>query len=258
MERASADRASRGLSPLLLLLAAAAFLLLPVVGVSCNSQASQPFLGAGISSLGGGGSQQQAEACLQARGGRDLLSYSGAALAFGRDPQMETGTLSACAPNRAAAAGSAAQYGIGVQPLVLGVLLAILAGLLATPLSAPRRQMLAAVAAAVAAALLLVGAATARGAIDTRLDSSPGSGALAATGINTTISSYFDVHPAIGLWLACAALGLTVLVNAAAALFLRARPPAPPPASYWSGSRPAPPSGTGPSATAAPGSQPDL
>lgn len=244
MDRATVETASRGASPLLLVLAALAFLLLPVIGVSCNTSAAQPILGAAIGSLGGGGDpaqMQKAQQCLQQLSNRDLVTYSGTALAFGSKPSVNDSNTDACNENGQSSQINNSQGGIGVQPLFLAAFILIVAAVLLAALRAPLRNLLTAGSAVVAFALLLVGASSVHTAIFDQIDASSGSNTLSSLGVAGTISSYFDVHSAVGLWLVYIALLLVVVVNAVVALMRYAStarapvvtepppPPAPPP-----------------------------
>ena len=248
MDRASAETTTRGVSPLLLVIAALAFLLLPIIGVSCNTSAAQPVLGAAIGSLGGGsdnGAQlQQAQRCLQQLSNRDLVSYSGTNLAFGGTPHVDDGNTSACSTaNGSSPAINNGQPGIGVQPLFLAGFILVVAAILSAVFRAPLRNLLTAGTALVAFILLAVGASTVHSVIFDQIDTSTGSNTLSSNGIAGTISDYFDVHPAVGLWITYAALLLVVLLNAlvvARAYLKPARapgwpqpppPPTPPPGS---------------------------
>ena len=243
MDNATIDRTSRGVSPLLLLLAALAFLLLPVIGVSCNTQAAQPLLGAAVSSLSGGSAGsaqlQQAQGCLAALSNRDLVAYSGTSLAFGRNPNVDSSSPSSCNfGNSSTGSGSAglntAQNGVGVQPLFLAGLIVLIAGVLCTVLRAPVRNLAVGAAAVVSAALFLVGASAVHGAINDQINSSSGTNTLSSLGISNSISAYFDIHGTAWLWLVVALLGLVFVVNLLAVLRLQKAPPAPL-ASAWGG-----------------------
>jgi hypothetical protein len=222
-------KATRGASPILLVLAALCFLL-PFVGVSCNTAAAQGALGPALTQLGGSGSQSaQANECLQALTNRDLASYSGVNLAFGGNPSTPS-NLPGCDSGTGSTSSSPDQGNIGVQPLVLVAFILIVVGLLATLLRAPLRHLVAGGAALVAGVLILVDNSTVHTPIINKLSSSGGSNSLAQLGAGS-ISAFFDVHAALGFTLVLVALVLAILVNAggAAAVLRPATGAAPPP-----------------------------
>ena len=222
-------KATRGASPILLVLAALCFLL-PFVGVSCNTAAAQGALGPAISQFGGSSGQSaQANQCLQALTNRDLASYSGINLAFGSNPSTPS-NLPGCDSGTSSPTSSPDQGKIGVQPLVLLALILIIVGLLATVLRAPLRSLVAGGAALLAGILILIENSTVHTTILNKLSSSGGSNSLSQLGAGS-VSAFFDVHAALGFTLVLLALLLAIIVNAAAAVTVM-RPsagPTPPP-----------------------------
>ena len=216
MRQRNIDSASRGISPLLLLLAGLAFLL-PMIGVSCNTAAS----GAAISSAVGNSQQsQQAQQCLSELSGKDLVTYSGTTLSFGGTPGTDAGGFSDCDTGATSTAPSnPADADIGVQPLLIAALVAIVVGIVASALRDRIRPVVAGVAAVVSLVLLIAGTNTATSAILDKLSSSAShsvpNGDLGVAGL---LRTFFDIHPAIGYWLILIALVLVILVNAAALL----------------------------------------
>ena len=238
-------KATRGASPILLVLAALCFLL-PFVGVSCNTSAAQGALGPALTQLGGSSGQSaQANQCLQALTNRDLASYSGLNLAFGGNPSTPS-NLPGCDSGTGSSGSSPDQGSIGVQPLVLLAFILIIVGLLATPLRAPMRHLVAGGAALLAAVLILVDNSTVHTPIINKLSSSGGSNSLSQLGAGS-VSAFFDVHAALGFTLVLVALVLAILVNAAGAAAVM-RPTA--------GAAPAPPWGPQPTGKPPPGQPP--
>ena len=248
-------KATRGASPILLVLAALCFLL-PFVGVSCNTAAAQGALGPALTQLGGSSGQSaQATQCLQALTNRDLASYSGVNLAFGGNPSTpsnlpgcDSGTSSSSSPD---------QGNIGVQPLVLLAFILVIVGLLATVLRAPLRYLVAGGAALLAAVLVLVDNSTVHTTIINKLSSSGGSNSLSQLGVGS-VSAFFDVHASIGFTLVLVALVLAILVNAAgAATVMRPTAGAAPPPPWEAQPPPgAPPPGAPPPGQPPPGAIP--
>lgn len=228
------QKATRRISPLLLVAAALSFLL-PLVGVSCNTAAAQGALGPAVQSLGGGGAQAtEATQCLQALSNRDLATYTGTTLAFGGNPSVP-GNIPGCPSNSGSPATSTDNGSIGVQPMVLIALILILIGVLATLLRAPLRNLVAGGAALVAAVLVIVNNSSVHTAIIDRLSASGGSSSLSQLGISGGVGAFFDIHAAIGFTLILVALFAALLVNAAGAMAGLRLTSVPPPGSAPAG-----------------------
>lgn len=243
-----AASATRGISPILFVLAILCFLL-PFTAISCNSTAGASAAGA-LGSLGGTNTTPQESACLtQLSSGRDFITYSGVNEVTGGDPSTDLG---ACQSLPSSTPSSGGNGNIGVQPLLLVALIVIVAGAVATLLRAPLRLAVAAGAALVAGVLVIVNNSTVHGAIQNKLNSSNsgGSGSLSSLGI-TSIDTFFSIHAAIGFTLVLLALGLAFVVNVAGlALTLapaRGGGAAPPPPT-WEPPPQAPPGAPPPSA----------
>jgi hypothetical protein len=207
-------KASRGASPILLVLAALCFLL-PFVGVSCNTAAGGAALGSALSAAGGSGSAAAANTCLQSLNGKDLATYSGVNLLTGGNPATST-NIPGCDTGSTAAA-STSEGGIGVQPLVLIAFLLILVGIAAAVLKPRLRSLVSGGAALVAGVLLIVDNATVHTQIVSKLTQGSGDSSLSSLGISGAADQFFDIHAALGFFLVLVALILAFLVNAAAA-----------------------------------------
>lgn len=233
----TAQRATRGASPLLLLLAALCFLL-PFVGVSCNSSAARSALGPALQSLGGSGADAaKAQQCLDALSDRDLATYSGVNLAFGGAPST-SGNVPGCDTSTSGSSTAGDQGNVGVQPLLLAAFILIVLGALATLVRGWRRHAVAGGAAVVALVLVIINNGSVHSAIASKLDSSSGGGSLASAGIGASVDSFFTIHAAIGFTLVLVALGMAIAVNALGLMtglgvrlrLSRAGPPEPQPA----------------------------
>lgn len=219
-------KTARGSSPALLILAALCFLL-PFVGVSCNTAAAQSALGPALRSLGGAGGSQAAQAtqCIRNLADRDLATYSGFNLSFGANPSTDTSNIPGCDTGSTSAPSPGGDQGnIGVQPLMLIAFILVIVGAVATVLPAARRVPVAGGAALLAAVLLVIDNSTVSTTIINKLATSSG-GSLSQIGISGGLGGFFNIHAAIGFWLALLALLLAVAANGAAALMNR-RPPA--------------------------------
>ena len=158
------DPAPRLVSPLLFILAGLCFLL-PFAGVSCNTTAVKPEI-ASLSELGGATSaaEQRAEnACLDGLNGFDLWTYTGLNLAAGSDPKVAASEPAACNNLSAAAGGTvsttpsrASDVNVGVQPLILVAVAAMVLGLLLSLFRYAIRGLVVAVLAIGAIALLFL------------------------------------------------------------------------------------------------------
>jgi hypothetical protein len=219
MPRAALQKVTRGVSPILLVLAALCFLL-PFVGVSCNTGAGQAALGGAINSFGGAsgsgsGSSQAATDCLNALNGKDLATYSGVNLLTGSDPSTVS-TISGCPDSTTSSTSpsSSGLTGVGTQILLVIAGVLILVGILATPLRAPLRGVIAGGAALVAAVLVVLNNSSTHDAIVKKItSSSSGSGSLSSLGVSGGLDTFFNIHAALGFTLILVALGLAFLVN---------------------------------------------
>jgi hypothetical protein len=222
------DKATRGASPILLVLAALCFLL-PFVGVSCNTAAGSAALGSlgSVGASGNSGAAAASAACLQALSGRDLYTYTGLNMVTGSDPTLQTNipgcpTTSSSNSNSPLAISPSAPtptLGIGVQALMVLVLLLIIVGVVGGVVRGRAGRCVAAAAALLAMALVLINNATAHSAIVNKLTSSAGgTGALSASGLSGTFDSFFNIHAALGFTLILIALGLGALANLVAVL----------------------------------------
>lgn len=244
---ATAERSARGVSPILLVLAALCFLL-PFAGVSCNTAAGGAALGSALSQAvgsGNAGNSAAAMSCLQALNGRDLVTYSGLNMLTGGTPATAT-SIPGCDTGSSSSSSSASSTvskdaGIGVQPLVVVALVLILLGIVATALRAPLRAWIAGGAALAAAVLIVINNSTVHTPILNKLTSSGGGASLSGLGIAGGLDSFFSIHAAIGFWLVLLALLLAIAANIAAlALSSRLR------LSIGEPGRGAPPPGFGP------------
>ena len=211
---ATAERSARGVSPILLVLAALCFLL-PFVGVSCNTAAGGAALGSALSQAGGAGNSGNAAAvtsCLQGLSGRDLVTYSGVNLLTGGNPTTTT-NIPGCGSSSSAAASTEA--GIGVQPLIVVAFVLVLVGIVATVLHARLRALVAGGAALVAAVVIIINNSAVHTPILNKLTSGSGN-SLSSLGIAGGVESFFTIHAAIGFTLVLIALFLALAVNVAA------------------------------------------
>jgi hypothetical protein len=209
-------KATRGASPVLLVLAALCFLL-PFVGVSCNSSELQGLAGA---LPGGTGSGAQSSACLAAIANTDLYSYSGLNLATGSAPSTATVPPS-CSTTVGGTSTSTGTPTVGVQPLLTVVLVLIIVGTLATILRSPMRYAVALGATFVAAILVIANNTVAHNAVRDKItelaNQSSGSPNLGLQNIGGA-GGLFNIHAAIGFILILVALFLAVAVNLAGLL----------------------------------------
>jgi hypothetical protein len=217
----TAEKTTRGVSPILLVLAGLCFLL-PFVGVSCNTAAGGAALGSALSQAGGSGNSGNSAAltsCLQALNGRDLVTYSGVDLLTGGTPSTAT-SIPGCDTGSASASSSASSTvskdaGIGVQPLMVVALVLILLGVVATALRRPLRAWIAGGAALVAAGLIVINNASVHTPILNKLTSSGGGSSISSLGLTggLGLDSFFSIHAAIGFILVLVALVLALAAN---------------------------------------------
>jgi hypothetical protein len=205
-------KATRGASPILLVLAALCFLL-PFVGVSCNSTALQGLAGSLPSGTTGSG---QTSSCLSTISNTDLYSYSGLNLATGSAPSTATIPPS-CSTTTGGTSSTSETPTVGVQPLLIAALVLIVVGILATVLRSPMRYAVALAAALVAAILVIANNSAAHNAVSDRItalvNKSSGSTNVNLQGLGG-VGSFFNIHAAIGFTLILIALFLTIVVNA--------------------------------------------
>jgi lysylphosphatidylglycerol synthetase-like protein (DUF2156 family) len=229
------DPAPRAVSPILFILAGLCFLL-PFTGVSCNTGTARSEVTA-LSALaqqsGGAGSGFDARAmnsCLDSLTGYNLWTYSGANLVVGSKPDVATRAPAGCdklssesggAPTTPAANPDA--VALGVQPLLVAALAAMLLGLVLSLFRYALRGLAVAASAVAAIILLLVANGSVgsqamdkvRDLISNAAGSAGGAGAF-LQGVD--LSSFFSVTMGIGLILAIVALAVCAAYNLAAEL----------------------------------------
>jgi hypothetical protein len=204
---------ARRVSPFLFLLVVVCFFL-AFAGVSCNTDATK----AGLKSLAGAEGVSSADAaaldtCLDSLTGVNIVSYSGWALVFGKDPTI-TSLPPSCDTGTAITANDAAQVNIG--PQLLGVLSLVAIGLAllcaiagAFGIARGRSRAFAAVIFGTGSiALLVLDQLHVRDILISKIATSAGS---SVPGFNVT--SYFNVNPGIGLLVAVILLAVAVLYN---------------------------------------------
>jgi len=229
---------ARRVSPFLFLVVILTFFL-AFAGVSCNATATKSAIGSIDASEGVSAAQAaQVNACIDALGGLNILTYSGWQLVFGKDPVIGS-VPAACNQNNAAGADtSSANIGaqllavLGLVSVFLGLLFG-LAGALGS-LAARSRALVTAVFGAGAGALLVLDQIHVRDVILAKIASSEGSN---VPGVDP--ATLFNVNPGIGLVVALVILAIAVLYNLAALIAPQAppvtvaslEPPEPPPVS---------------------------
>jgi lysylphosphatidylglycerol synthetase-like protein (DUF2156 family) len=236
------EPARRIVSPVLLVLAGLCFLL-PFAGVSCNTTAASAELGS-ISSLSqqlgeqaSSWQSQELTSCLNSLKNYDAATYTGLDLAAGSAPTVASSAPSGCGTLSREAGASTATFAdgsrieVGVQPLLLAALGALVLGLLLSLLSFALRGLAVAAAAVAAIVLLLVSQGQVGSQIIEKIPqignipqsvSSSIAGPQGGDVSNyfaihvANIPSYFTVTTGIGLILAVVALGFVALYNLAA------------------------------------------
>lgn len=204
---------ARRISPLLFLLVIVCFFL-AFAGVSCNTDATK----SGLQSLAGSEGVSSADtaavdSCLDSLNGVNVVSYSGWALVFGKDPAI-TSLPPECDTGTAVTATDAAQVNIGPQLLgILGLaavglaLLCAIAG--AFGIARGRSRALAAVIfGSGSIALLVLDQLHVRDVLISKIAASAGS---SLPGFSVT--SYFNVNPGTGLIIAVIVLAVAVIHN---------------------------------------------
>lgn len=243
MAAAVKEPAPRIVSPVLLVLAGLCFLL-PFAGVSCNTTTATAELGS-LSSisqeLGGGASVSEPAGltgCLNSLDNYNFATYTGLDLTAGSAPSVAGAEPSGCSAltkeegssSSLPTSADANQIGLGVQPLLLVALVAMLLGLLLSLTRFAFRGLAVAAAAAVAIILLVVE----QGQVGTQvLDkiSQRALGSVSGSGlpgipaglgtsslISAQMSAYFSVTVGIGFILAIVALAVVALYNLAVQL----------------------------------------
>jgi hypothetical protein len=216
---------ARRISPFLFLLVVACFFL-AFAGVSCNTDAAK----SGLQSLAGGQGVSGADAgaiesCLDSLKGVNVVTYSGWALVFGRNPTIAS-LPPACDTGTAVTASDAAQVNIGPQLLgILGLvtvglaLLCAIAG--AFGVARGRSRAVAAVTfGAGSIALLVLDQWHVHDVLVAKIAASAGS---SVPGFNVT--TYFTINPGVGLVIAVILLAVAVLYNICALIIGDARAP---------------------------------
>jgi hypothetical protein len=230
---------ARRISPFLFLLVVVCFFL-TFAGVSCNTDAAK----SGLQSLSGSAGVSSSDTaaidnCLDSLNGVNVVSYSGWALVFGKDPTI-TSLPPACDTGTAVTASDAAQVNLG--PQLLGVLGLVAIGLallcaIAGAFGVARgrsRAFAAAIFGAGSIALLVLDQLHVRDLLIAKIAASAGS---SVPGVS--VSSYFNVNFGTGLVIALILLAVAVLYNivamivgdgpVAAVITPVAEPPPPPP-----------------------------
>ena len=243
------ERTARRLTPALFLLAILCFFF-TFAGVSCNTDQAKATLHGAAGLSGGNVNLAQLDRCLDALKGDNLFSYTGFNLAFGTAPSGLASTPATCTSGASALPGSSSalpvgsQATLGVQPLELLALIAImggaLAGLLALlrPWRVPWRASTATVLSIVALVLLLLEQAHAHTAVIDKISS-----ASTGAGVPFSLSAYIDFNSGLAYLIALIVLGVAALYNASSALLgvgrmtEEIRPPPPPPAEPEAGQR---------------------
>jgi hypothetical protein len=243
MAAAVKEPAPRIVSPVLLVLAGLCFLL-PFAGVSCNTTTATAELGS-LSSisqeLGGGASVSEPAGltgCLNSLDNHNFATYTGLDLTAGSAPSVAGAEPSGCSAltkeegssSSLPTSADANQIGLGVQPLLLVALVAMLLSLLLSLTRFGFRGLAVAAAAAVAIILLVVE----QGQVGTQLldkISQRALGSVSGSGlpgipaglgtsslISAQMSAYFSVTVGIGFILAIVALAVVALYNLAVQL----------------------------------------
>lgn len=214
---------ARRVSPFLFLLVIVCFFL-AFAGVSCNTDAAKSGL-QGIAGAAGVSSPDAnaVDLCLDALKGENIVSYSGWALVFGRDPTIAS-LPPACDTGTAVTANDAAQVNIGSQLLAILGLVAIGLALICAiagffGVARGRSRALAAVIFGAGSGVLLVlDQLHVHDVLLSKIASSAGS---SVPGFDPT--TYFNVNPGIGLVIALILLAIAVVYNIVAMIVGEAR-----------------------------------
>jgi hypothetical protein len=227
------DPAPRLVSPVLLILAGLCFLL-PFAGVSCNTAPVKSEVGSLLAGEGSLISDTVVGPCMDGLNGDNVATYTGLDLATGAAPGVTAAEPAGCAALSAANGGSTttrldgSRIGVGVQPLLLVALVAMLLGLLLSLTRFALRNLVVTAIAVAAIVLLAVNQAQIGSQILGRItqsafgavtESLPVHGTLGiATLLQAEISGSFTVTAGIGFILALVALAVLALYNLAAEL----------------------------------------
>jgi hypothetical protein len=204
---------ARRVSPFLFLLVVVCFFL-AFAGVSCNTDAAK----SGLQSLSGaqgvsGAGAGAIDTCLDSLKGVNVVSYSGWALVFGKDPTVAS-LPAACDTGTAVTASDAAQVNIGPQLLGILGLVAVALALLCAIAGAfgvargRSRAFAAMIFGTGSIALLVLDQLHVHDVLLSKIAASAGS---SVPGFNAT--TYFNVNPGVGLVIAVILLALAVLYN---------------------------------------------
>lgn len=204
---------ARRVSPFLFLLVVVCFFL-AFAGVSCNTDAAK----AGLKGIAGsaGVSAPDANAldtCLNSLKGENIVSYSGWALVFGKDPTIAS-LPAQCDTGTAVTANDAGQVNIGSQLLaVLGLvaiglaLVCAIAGFFGVA-RGRSRAFAAVIFGAGSGVLLVLDQLHVHDVLLSKIAASAGS---SVPGFDPT--TYFNVNPGIGLVIALVLLAIAVVYN---------------------------------------------
>jgi hypothetical protein len=216
---------ARRISPFLFALVIFTFFL-AFAGVSCNTDAAKSGLQTIAGSTGVSAPDAAAlDTCLDALNGENIVSYSGWALVFGKDPTIAT-LPPACDTGTAVTANDASQVNIGSQILaILGLaaiglaLVCAVAGFFGVA-RGRSRAFAAVIFGAGSAALLVLDQLHVHDILLSKIAASAGS---SVPGFNPT--TYFSVNPGLGLLVALTLLALAVIYNIVAMIVGDIPPP---------------------------------
>ncbi len=206
---------ARRVSPVLLLLVILSFFLV-FAGVSCNPTTTRAAISSIDATQGVTGAQAaQVNACVNALGSTNILTYSGWQIAFGKNPVVGS-VPAACNQNNAAGADTSSAN-IGPQLLAFLALISVFLALLTSMLgvlglvTARSRSLVTAIFAAGAGGLLILDHFHVRDALLSKISSSEGT---SIPGLDPV--SLFNINAGIGLIVALVILAVTVVYNVAA------------------------------------------
>ena len=206
---------ARRVSPVLLLLVILSFFLV-FAGVSCNPTTTRAAISSIDATQGVTGAQAaQVNACVNALGSANILTYSGWQIAFGKNPAVGS-VPAACNQNNAAGADTSSAN-IGPQLLAFLALISVFLALLTSMLgvlglvAARSRSLVTAIFAAGAGGLLILDHFHVRDALLSKISSSEGT---SIPGLDP--ASLFNINAGIGLIVALVILAVAVVYNLAA------------------------------------------
>ena len=229
MQAIFGERVARNFSPPLLILVALCFLL-PFAAASCNTDRakSDPRI-----TRQPPAARALFDRCLDNAKGQELFSYSGYDLVTGGDPTVSNDRINGCPQQTtgAAAQATAKTVNIGSQGWFIGVLIVLLAGIVASALRFPGRGFLVTALCGAGIALLLVGLLQIQGAVSNKL--SPTVQALLGSARGNLPSDSFIITAGLGLWLAVALLAVTAVFNLVTDIVILSTPPGGSRASPW-------------------------